>query len=398
MSDVDLSWMNVPGPDGLTWAQKYAGGQPDLSWMNTPGADGLSFVEKYNRQLLPGQANTPAPAPTQTLSPEQQTAWYQMQNILRYFGIEGLTDRLKQYIIENGTEDQTRLRLFLMEQPEFKARFPALETLRNKQRAISPEQYIELEKSYLGIMRSAGLTQEFFDNPNDFNDLIANEVTPDEFRTRIQDGYNRVANTSPLVRQAFRNYFGIQGDQALASFFIDPEKSAPALLKAAAAAEIGAAAYAQDMEIDVNYATKLAEQGVTYQQALEGMRRITQLSGLFEAGVGEVQIQGTGSTSTIYNELGNKSVSNLGLPYQTGDSQTTPSTTPSGGPVRQGISSDETVMTNEEKLGVDYVFGTNAETQRELALRLKQRRAQASGISQQTVINKRGQSAVGAAD
>jgi len=282
MTDVDLSWMNVPGPDGLTWAQKNSG---DLSWMNTPGPDGLSFIQKYERNELPGQS-----AATPALTDEQQRAWYELTSILRSFNLESMAEPLKAYIIANGTDDKTRLRLWIYDQPQFKERFPALEALKNKNRAISPEEYIQLEKQYQGVMRTAGLSSDFFDNPNDFTDLISNEVTPDEFRIRVENGYNKVANTDPLVREAFKNYFGIQGDQALASFFIDPEKSAPALLKAAAAAEIGATAYAQDLDIDLNYATKLAEQGVTYQQAKEGMARVSQLSSLFAGGIGETAV------------------------------------------------------------------------------------------------------------
>jgi hypothetical protein len=43
---TDLSWMNVPGPNGLTWAQENAGAPVDLSWMNVPGPDGLTWAQK----------------------------------------------------------------------------------------------------------------------------------------------------------------------------------------------------------------------------------------------------------------------------------------------------------------------------------------------------------------
>lgn len=379
MTDVDLSWMNVPGPDGLTWAQKNSG---DLSWMNTPGPDGLSFIQKYERNELPGQS---AAAPA--LTDEQQRAWYELTSILRSFNLESMAEPLKAYIIANGTDDKTRLRLWIYDQPQFKERFPALEALKNKNRAISPEEYIQLEKQYQGVMRTAGLSSDFFDNPNDFTDLISNEVTPDEFRIRVENGYNKVANTDPLVREAFKNYFGIQGDQALASFFIDPEKSAPALLKAAAAAEIGATAYAQDLDIDLNYATKLAEQGVTYQQAMEGMRRVSQLSSLFAGGINETNVVSSGvAQSNLPSNLAiNPRSREIGI---------------AGNQLNTDQNSNQlgAAGSKEDQLGVDFVFGTNRETQKQLELRLAKRKAQASGVSQQVSANREGQTAIGTAD
>lgn len=335
MTDVDLSWMNVPNESGVTWAQAYARGD------------------------------------FRTLSAEQQKAWYELTAILKNFGLEGMNDRVKQYLIDNGTEDTTRIRLWLMEQPEFKKRFPAIETLSKAGRAISPEEYIAREQQYIGVMRNAGLNPQFFDeDPTkenvQFHKLIANEVLPEEFRTRVQDGFNRVANVNPLVRDAFKNYFGVEGDQALAAFFIDPERAAPALTKAAATAEMGAAAYQRNINIDLNYATKLAEQGVSFEQAKQGMERVSQLSSLFAGNINESAIRSTGVPE---NELTNKLNTNQ----------------------------DSSVMSAQDQLGIDYVFGTNVATQKQLQMRLAKRKAEASGVSQQVSTNRQGQTALGTA-
>lgn len=336
MTDVDLSWMNIPNESGVTWAQAYARGD------------------------------------FRTLSAAQQKAWYELTGVLKAYGLEGMNERVKQYLIENGSEDGTRLQLWLREQPEFKARFPAIETLSKAGRAISPEEYIAREQQYIGVMRNAGLNPEFFDeDPTkenvQFHKLIANEVLPEEFKARVEDGFNRVANVNPLVRDAFKNYFGVQGDQALAAFFIDPKRSTPALVKAAAAAEMGAAAKAQNLNIDLNYATRLAEQGVSYAQAKEGMARISQMSALFNTGLGESAV---GSTGVPENELTNKLNTNQ----------------------------DNSVMSAESQLGVDYVFGTNVATQKELQMRLAKRGALTSGANKQISANREGQTSLSSAD
>lgn len=381
MSDVDLSWMNVPNEFGVTWAQANATPGVDLSWMNVPGPDGRTWAQNN----APGAA-----APS--LNAEQQKSWYELTGVLKSFGLEGMNDRVKQYIIENGTEDITRIRLWLMEQPEFKTRFPAMEKLSKAGRAISPEEYIAREQQYIGVMRAAGLNPEFFDEdpakPNvQFHKLIENEVLPEEFQTRVSDGFNRVANADPLVRDAFKNYFGVQGDQALAAFFIDAQRATPALVKAAAAAEMGAAAKAQDLDIDLNYATKLANQGVTYQQAKEGMARVSQLSSLFAGGVGEMAVVsgGVGQSDLPAAVAPNNRNREIGI---------------AGNQLNANQNSNQlgAAGSKEDQLGVDFVFGTNRETQKQLELRLAKRKAQVSGSSQQVSANREGQTALGTAD
>jgi hypothetical protein len=385
MTDVDLSWMNVPGPDGQTWAQKYAAPvSVDLSWMNVRGPDGLTFVEKHQRGLLPGQ--------TPILTPEQQKSWYELNQTLKAFGLDGMSERVKKYIIENGTDDPTRIRLWLMEQPEFKTRFPAMEKLSKAGRAISPEEYIQAEQQYIGVMRQAGLNPEFFDeDPGksgvQFHKLIENEVLPEEFRMRVQDGFNRVANADSSIRNAFKNYFGLEGDQALAAFFIDSERAAPALVKAASAAEMGAAASKNNLNIDLNYATRLAEQGVSYQQAQEGMRRVSQLSALFTGGIGETAVVSGGVPQSELPEAvdpdrGSREINIAGNKFN----------------ANQNSNQLGSAGSTEDQLGVDYVFGTNVQTQKELEMRLAKRKAQSSGTSQQVVSDRQGRTAIGTAE
>jgi hypothetical protein len=380
MSDVDLSWMNVPNEFGVTWAQANATPGVDLSWMNVPNQFGVTWA----------QAN--ARGDFRSLNPEQQKSWYELTGVLKTFGLEGMNDRVKQYIIENGTEDITRIRLWLMEQPEFKTRFPAMEKLSKAGRAISPEEYIAREQQYIGVMRAAGLNPEFFDEdpakPNvQFHKLIENEVLPEEFQTRVSDGFNRVANADPLVRDAFKNYFGVQGDQALAAFFIDAQRATPALVKAAAAAEMGAAAKAQDLDIDLNYATKLANQGVSFQQAKEGMARVSQLSSLFAGGIGETAVVsgGVGQSDLPAAVAPNNRNREIGI---------------AGNQLNANQNSNQlgAAGSKEDQLGVDFVFGTNRETQKQLELRLAKRKAQVSGSSQQVSANREGQTALGTAD
>jgi len=408
MSNVDLSWMNVPGPDGLTWAQKNA---PDLSWMNVPGADGrtfaqnaeglgwmnipgpdgLTFVQKYQQGKLPGQ--TPI-APPATGTTEDRNAFSILKKELESFGLGSMADKVWKFILENGPDDDAGTMLWLYQQPEFKARFPAFETLQKKYKGIQPAQYIMLERQYAQTMRGAGLSASFFDNPNDFTELIENDVSQAEFQERVDNGFKKVAEADPAVRDAFRQYFGVEGDAALAAFFIDPDRSAPKLAKAAQMAELGGAASTMGVQINADYAEKLTRLGVSQAQALAGFQKMQQQRALFSGGVNEVavQTQATGMSDTAKALRGESQFSPAVMPpgWKEGD----PIPANSSGPNVQ----DTSTMTTENQLGTDYAFGTDVNVQRELELRLAKRKAQASGTSQQVVADRQGRTAIGTAD
>lgn len=284
--------------------------------------------------------------------------------------------------------------LWLYQQPEFKARFPAFETLQKKYKGIQPAQYIMLERQYAQTMRSAGLSANFFDSPNDFTSLIENDVSQAEFQERVDNGFKRVAEASPAVRDAFRQYFGIEGDAALAAFFIDPDKSAPKLARAAQMAELGGAASAMGVQINSDYAEKLTRLGVSEAQALAGFQKMQQQSSLFARGINETAVvaQGTGMSDTGRALRGETQFSPAVMPPGWQESDKLP-----GGKTGPNVQ-DTSTMTAENQLGTDYVFGTDVEVQRKLQMRLAKRKAESSGVSQQVTANREGQTALGTAD
>jgi hypothetical protein len=408
MSNVDLSWMNVPGPDGLTWAQKntdlswmnvpgadgrtFAQNAEGLGWMNIPGPDGLTFVQKYQQGKLPGQIPV---APPEAGTTDDRNAFSILKKELESFGLGSMADKVWQYMLKNGSDDDAGTMLWIYQQPEFKQRFPAFEALQKKYRGIQPAQYIMLERQYAQTMRSAGLSANFFDDPNDFTSLIENDVSQAEFQERIDNGFKKVAEASPAVRDAFRQYFGIEGDAALAAFFIDPERSAPKLAKAAQMAQLGGAASAMGVQINADYAEKLTRLGVTEQQALSGLQKMQQQRSLFAAGINETSVSGQSTgTSDLTDQLrGPSSFSPAVMPgnWKEGD------LLPTNNSSKPNIT-DTSSMNIEDQLGTDYAFGTDVEVQRQLQRRLAQRKAQASGSSQQVVTNREGQTAIGTAD
>src|SRR5262245_12020315 len=117
-----------------------------------------------------------------------------LRETLDRYGLGSLADVIWNWRKEGRPDEQ--IRLDLRQTPEYQARFPALTDLRNKGRAISEDQYIDLERTYTQSLRAAGLPQGFYDSPDDFANLIRNEVSPAEFNDRVKS-YETLAFQMP---------------------------------------------------------------------------------------------------------------------------------------------------------------------------------------------------------
>ena len=117
------------------------------------------------------------------------------------------------------------------------------------------------------------------------------------------------------------------------------------------------------------------------------MARVSQLSSLFATGINEAAVVSTGVAQSELpaNLVPNNRNREIGV---------------AGNQLNANQNSNQlgAAGSTEDQLGVDFVFGTNRETQKQLELRLAKRKAQASGVSQQVVANREGRTAIGTAD
>lgn len=325
-----------------------------------------------------------------------------MKKFLADYGLEALTDRLWKYIVDNGIEDENQLALWVAQQPEYKARFPAMDALSQKGRAITPAQYVALERSYSQIMHEAGIPPAFFDKTTDFTALITSEVSPTELQARVQDGFQKVANADPRVRDQFRRYFGVEGDTALAAFFIDPKRALPKLEAAVQAAEVAGAAANATFTLGLDEADQLAKMGVTYERAMAGFEKMNANRDLFADSMGDQAVDVAGGARSDLRGFGPPAP--LGVNYMQGDlgnsAGTLRPTSPTGGRgVAEGPPMGDAGSTDAATgLGIAYTFGTDGGVQTELARRLAQRRAAVGAEVQGTVIDRDGSGGLGSAD
>jgi hypothetical protein len=219
----------------------------------------------------------------------EQSAWSQLQTTLGQYGFVGadltaLVNWTKAELIAGKGTDQ--ISLDLMQTPQFAKRFPAI-VQRQKLGLppVSPAEYLSLETSYEQLERAAGIPPGWAS----YDALIANDVSPSEYSSRINQGYLAVAMAPPEVTRAFTDYYGVTPGH-LAAYFLDPTKAEPLLLQRATAAQAGGASAVSGFgEISSAGALRLAQMGVNYSQAQQGFQKLASQSQLYRGLPGQVE-------------------------------------------------------------------------------------------------------------
>ena len=190
----------------------------------------------------------------------------------------------------------------------FNKRFPANKTLKDQNKPqFSVSQYLRMESDYKRRLQSANLPANFYDDPTDFQQLIANDVSPEG---RIDQGYQAVKNASPSVIAEFKRLYGV-GEGDLAAYFIDPERARPTFDRYEAQRQAQAAAVSSQAQMQAGIALSaqeseaLVRSGITEEsQAQAGFSAISAQQELFNPMVAgeqaisrEQQIAGTFGTN-----------------------------------------------------------------------------------------------------
>ncbi len=247
---------------------------------------------EFGRRPGPERTRTGIPA-TPTIAPlttEEQSAKAMLDSSLGEFGLGGLGGWAWEQFKRGVPVEQ--IFLDLRERPEYRARFPGMEALTKRGRAISEREYIELERSYTQIARAAGLPSGFYDQPDDFARLVQNEVSPQEFSTRVEMAAVSAYQSPPELRDELSRLYGM-GPGELTAYWLDPDRALPLLQQQFLAGQIGSRARTTGFgTLTRDEAERLAQQGVTEQRAQEGFGRLAESGELFRAlpGTGEDEI------------------------------------------------------------------------------------------------------------
>jgi hypothetical protein len=214
----------------------------------------------------------------------QQNAIATMKAALSDMGLNALYDRVVGFIKEGY--DGEAVSVLIRTTPEYKQRFPAMEALSQKGRAISEREYIDYEKAASGLERRYGLPEGML--MGNVTGLLTNEVSATELNDRVMLASAASIQAPSEVKNTFMDYYGIS-EGGLTAYFLDANKATPLLEKQYAASLIGVEATRQGIGIDVYGAENLQGLGVTQEQARQGFGQVAQATGL---------TQGRGDTVT----------------------------------------------------------------------------------------------------
>ena len=218
-------------------------------------------------------ANTTA---TNSAKQTQETNWITAgKALLTQYDVGSLGDRYTQLITTGGMDQNTAM-LELQSTDEWKQRFSGNESrLKQGLPVLSPADYLATEASYKDIMLRSGLPASVVNDTGYLGKLISADVSPVEMQQRVDAARIAVNNEDPYVTQQLQQQFGLTtGD--LAMHLLDPTVASNIIAQKVTAAQIGAEASKQNVDISATNAQALAAQGVTQAQAQQGFMAIGQ--------------------------------------------------------------------------------------------------------------------------
>lgn len=126
---------------------------------------------------------------------------------------------------------------------------------------LSEGAYLDMEKGYRSALRQAGLPEGFYDDPSDFSDFIANDVSAAELSRRADMASQVVNSKDSNLLATFKDYYGLsKGD--LTAWVLDPDRALPGLERKFQAASIGAEADRAGFDLGRKAANRLASEGI----------------------------------------------------------------------------------------------------------------------------------------
>jgi len=147
----------------------------------------------------------------------------------------GFAKFINDSIMNDVSEAQTLIEIY--DQPVYKARFPGMESLRTKNRAITEDAYMKIENQMIQTLKFFDLPVGFYDNRTMLGSIIGNEVSSKELQDRAQAAQDLAKTTNPEIRTALKEFYNI-GEGDITANFLNGDLAGPLLLKAARTAEI----------------------------------------------------------------------------------------------------------------------------------------------------------------
>lgn len=188
----------------------------------------------------------------------------------------------------------------------FKNRFPGYaQRTANGYNQVSLGEYVQLENSYHRILQEAGLPAGFYDDPSDFGQWIASDVSPDEIQNRVNLATQEAQKIDPTTKNLLAKFYGL-GTGDIASYFLDQNRALPVIKRQYATANIAASAQKAGLAVtDIGHYENLVDQGVTADAAAQGYGMVKSLNdavGRSAALYGDTYTQTDAENDVFFNQ------------------------------------------------------------------------------------------------
>ena len=206
-------------------------------------------------------------------------------DILESYGLGNLVDQAWEMLIEMDSPDANTVARQLRRTEEFQERFKGMQLRsENGHAAISPAEYVALERAYKQTMMAAGLPPNFYDSSDDLAEFIGNDVAQAEFTQRVSLAAAAARSVDPNLKTQLQSMYGvgIENDGELVAYFLDPDRAVDVIeqrLQLEAAGLSAAALGTMGTGLTRETAERLADmnvQGREVTQRFAGQRALTQ--------------------------------------------------------------------------------------------------------------------------
>ena len=209
----------------------------------------------------------------------QRTNWIEeLKARYEESGLGSLADRIIEFV-KQGFSPQT-IDFKITETPEFKLRFPANEARKKAGLPVlSLDEYIAVENSYQSVLRQSNIPKGFYDSKDDFTKFIANDVSPQELKARVDIADRFVDGVESYFTDSLQRFYGLsKGD--LVAYALDPERAMPLITRQVRAAEFGGEAARQGLQIGAGMAEQYTggPLGISQTQARQGFEQVAQIA------------------------------------------------------------------------------------------------------------------------
>jgi len=196
-----------------------------------------------------------------------------LYSALSAIGVEGLVDviaKIREAYPDISSEDAMLLLKYDKRYNEpYLNRFSGNKVrMANGLAPLDDQTYLANEAAYQKIFKAYGLNQ--FENREQYAKFIGNDVAPDEVAGRVSLVYDRVNNSIPQVKEALLKFYPELTTQDLMAYVLDPTTQLPAIQRKVQAAEIGAAALAQNLGTSLQATTFAGDKAAPYTNVSRG--------------------------------------------------------------------------------------------------------------------------------